>query len=211
MSLLFVTLARYHSKMKPESKRGETKGKKNNVRSLPRVVDPDISNRLGGEVAAAEDFLGQDALLALVLVVEDKDGKGRLLTLAAALLDGRLDVLFQLADGVLEGCARVVDLVDNEDVLANQVGHFQRRQVEPLGARDLCAGLLDLCVVARAQLLVQREANGLDGDVGRVVLFEKRTQDARRHVAAAANGDHEVGLEFIENLLGGLLAVLVDL
>ena len=36
-------------------------------------------------------------------------------------------------------------------------------------------------------------------------------QDARGHVASAANRDHEIGLEVIEDLLCRLLAVLVDL
>ena len=36
-------------------------------------------------------------------------------------------------------------------------------------------------------------------------------QNARGDVASAANGDHEVGLELIEDLLGRLLTELVDL
>jgi hypothetical protein len=36
-------------------------------------------------------------------------------------------------------------------------------------------------------------------------------QDARRDVASAANGDHEVGLKLIEDLLRRFLAELVNL
>jgi hypothetical protein len=36
-------------------------------------------------------------------------------------------------------------------------------------------------------------------------------EDARWNIAAAANGDHEVGLELIEDLVCCLLAQLVDL
>lgn len=36
-------------------------------------------------------------------------------------------------------------------------------------------------------------------------------KNAGRDIATPANGDHEVGVEFIENFLCGLLAELVDL
>lgn len=36
-------------------------------------------------------------------------------------------------------------------------------------------------------------------------------EDSRGDVTAAANGDHEVGLEIIEDLVRGFLAELVDL
>jgi hypothetical protein len=51
----------------------------------------------------------------------------------------------------------------------------------------------------------------LDGDVGGPGLLEEGAQDAGGHVAAATNGDHEVGLEFIEDLVSCFLAQLVDL
>jgi hypothetical protein len=92
-----------------------------------------------------------------------------------------------------------------------------------------CAGGFDFRVAA-AELLVEREANGLDGDVGATRLLEEGSegllvdgswggskdeksipQDARGDVATAANGDHKVGLEFIEDLLCSFLAELVDL
>lgn len=119
-----------------------------NVRSFPRVVDPDIAHGPGGDVATLENLLGQLTLLCLVLVVQNKDGEFGLLALASQLLDGCLDVLFQLPDGVLERCARVVYLIDNEDVLANQVGHLERGQVEPLCACYFCAGGFDFRVGA---------------------------------------------------------------
>jgi hypothetical protein len=78
--------------------------------------------------------------------VQDEDGKLGL-EVAAHLGAGLLNVLLQLLDGVLERGARVVDLVDDQHALADQVGHLaQRGQVEPLGARDLGAGRLDVRV-----------------------------------------------------------------
>lgn len=143
--------------------------------------------------------------------VQHKDAKLCLCVLAleAELLAGGLDVLLELLDGVLEGGAGVVDLVDDEDLLADEVLHLaEAGQVEPLGAGDLLAGLLDDGV---AQGLVERQADGLDGDVGAAGLLEERAQDAGGHVAAAADGDHEVGLEVVEDVGGGLLTELVDL
>lgn len=80
-------------------------------------------------------------------------------------------------------------------------------------------------------MLVEGETDGLDGDVGAAGLLEEGSrvvtlascifgvqgtrgglpQNARRDVASTANGDHEVGLELIEDLLGRLLTELVDL
>ncbi len=94
--------------------------------------------------------------------MKHKDGELGLLGLSAQTLRHGLDVLPELSDGVLERGSRVVDLVDDEHVLANQVLHLQRRQIQPLRAGDLGADFLDL---GRAQLLVQREADGLDRDV----------------------------------------------
>lgn len=61
------------------------------------------------------------------------------------------------------------------------------------------------------KLLVQRQPDGLDGDIGRTGLLQERSQDARRYIATAADGDHELRLEFMEDARGGFLAELVDL
>lgn len=183
-----------------------------NVNGLPGVVDPDVTNGAGGVVAFGDHVVGESALLGLVLVVQDKDAKLRLGLRRAIghLLAGLLDVLLELLDGVLEGGAGVIHLVDNQDALANQVLHVaQGREIEPLRAGDLGAGRLDLGVLA--ELLVQREANGLDGDVGRPGLLEERAQDACGDVAATADSNHELGLEFGEQPVGRLLAQVVHL
>lgn len=141
--------------------------------------------------------------------MEDEDAELGLGLLAAHALAGSLDVLFQLLNRVLERGPGVVNLVDDEDALAHEVVHFaQGREVEPLGAGDLFADGLNLCV---AEGLVERQADGLNGDVGRAGLPEKRTQDAGRDVAAAANGNHELGLEVGEKPDGRPAAHVVHL
>ena len=143
--------------------------------------------------------------------MENENGKLGL-EVAPDLGAGLLDVLLQLLDGVLEGGARVVDLVDDQDAFADQVRHLaQGSQVEPLGARDLGADGLDLDVDGLGQALVQGQADGLDGDVGAAGLLEERAQDAGGHVAAAADGDHQLRLEVGQDLRRGLLAQLVHL
>ena len=124
-----------------------------------------------------------------------------------------LDVLLQLLDGVLERGAGVVDLVDDEDVLADEVLHLaEGGHVKPLGAGDFGAGHLDLGGAGElGKRLVEREADGLDGDVGAAVALEEGAQDAGGHVAAAADGDHEVRLHGGEDMGSRLLAELVDL
>lgn len=117
--------------------------------SFPRVADPEIGKGDGGNVVVGLDhFLRKSASLNLVLVVQDKDRESGLFGGAAELLSSLIDVLLQLAHGVLESGAGVVDLVNDEDVLADQVGHLERRQIEPLRTGDLGAGDLLRCLCA---------------------------------------------------------------
>jgi hypothetical protein len=99
-----------------------------------------------------------------VTYVQDVNEEVGLLALTAKLLLSQLHILLQLAHGVLQGSAGVVNLVDNENVLADQVGHLERAQVEPLCAGDLGAG--DLLGIVTAEVLVEGQTDGLDGDVG---------------------------------------------
>lgn len=104
--------------------------------------------------------------------MENKDAKLGLGRIGSDPLAGKLDILLKLLDGILERRPGVVDLVHNQDSLADEVLHLaQGGEVEPLGAGDLCANLLDLGVVAQG--LVQGEADGLDGDVGRAGALEE--------------------------------------
>lgn len=123
-----------------------------------------------------------------------------------------LDILLELLDGVLERGPRVVHLVHDQDALPDQVLHgAQRREVEPLGARDLVADLLDDLVGRVGELLVQGQTDGLDRDVWAAGLLEEGAEDAGGDVAASADGDHEVRLELGEDGDGGLLAEFVYL
>lgn len=141
--------------------------------------------------------------------MQDEDaelGLGRISTHA---LPGSLDILLQLLNGILECRPGIINLVDNEDPLANKVLHRTKSsEIKPLGASDLGARLLNLVVAER---LVKRQTNGLDGDVGRPRLPEERAQDASRDVTATADGDHELRLEVGQQLGRRLLAQLVHL
>jgi hypothetical protein len=120
--------------------------------------------------------------------VQDEDAEMRLLALAAELLHRGLDVLFELAHRVLERRARIVHLVDNQDVLANQVRHLEGREVQPLRARYFCAGRFNVWVAGGAELFVQGEADGLDGDVGCAGFLE---EGARRELKSAGGYEGE--------------------
>lgn len=148
--------------------------------------------------------------------VQNKDAKLSLLALAKTLASS-LDVLLQLLDSVLEGSAGVIDLVDNQDALADKVLHLaDSGQVKPLRASDLCARDLGdargrVAAESLRKALVQRETDGLDGDVGVAGLLQEGTEDTGGNVAAAADCDDELGLEGLEDLDGGLLAEVVHL
>jgi hypothetical protein len=181
-----------------------------NLHGLPWVVDPGVTNGDGGDVTAlVHHVLGELALLRLVLVVEHEDRELRGLGTPASLLCRLGDILLQLLDGVLEGSPGVVDLVHDQNVLADQVGHLETAKVQPLCPGNLGARLLDLGV--GTERLVQRKANSLDGNVRAAGGLEERSENARGDVATTADGDHEVRLALIENARPGLLAQLVHL
>ena len=142
-----------------------------NIRRLPRIADPDIPYG-PRRIVPPHDLLGQSALLLLILVVQHKDTKRRLLALPSALLLRLNDILFQLAHCIFKRGARVVDLVDDEDVFADEAGHLERGEVEPLRTCYFCAGSFDLRVDS-AEGLIEGEADGLDGDVGRAGCLEE--------------------------------------
>lgn len=168
--------------------------------------------------------------------MQHENKKPRRLVLAPEMLLRGLDVLLQLADGILQRGAGIVDLIDDEDILSDEIGHLERAQVQPLRAGDFGAG--DLLGVAAAEVFVQGEADGLDGDVGLAGAFEEGSgwsvpvrsrfvsesvvvgrgsetrgipQDSRGHITAAANGYHKIRLEGVEDFVGGGLAQFVHL
>lgn len=105
--------------------------------------------------------------------MQNKDEEVSLLALTTKLLLSNLDILLQLTDSVFQGGTGVIDLVDNQDVLADQVGHLEGAQVQPLGTGDLGAG--DLFGIAATEILVEGQTNGLDGDVGVTGALEEGT------------------------------------
>lgn len=78
-------------------------------------------------------------------------------------------------------------------------------------AGDFGAGDFDFFVGRGGEFFVEGESDGLDGDVGRTRGFEEGAEDAGGDVAAAADGDDEVGFEGGENAGRGVLAEFMDL
>lgn len=163
--------------------------KERNIHSLPRIANPVITARPCSNILALNNLLRQRTLFRLILIMQHKDRESRLLALTTRLLLHLANILLELADGILERRPGVIDLVDDENVLADQVANLQRRQVEPLGARDLGAGRLD---GVGAEGLVQAEANGLDRDVGAAGLLQ---EGAERGVSSILVDWMQVGME----------------
>lgn len=113
------------------------------IGSLPRIADPDIRHGHSSTVPLLLHHVGwQVTFLRLVLVVQYKDGEFGLLS-SALLFSRSLDILLQLLYSVLERGSRIIDLVYDQHILADQVGHFKGRQIEPLCSRDFGAGCLN--------------------------------------------------------------------
>jgi len=110
-----------------------------------------------------------------------------LLALTAKLLPSQLHVLLQLTHGVFQGRAGVVNLVDDEDVLADQVGHLERAQVEPLCTGDL--GSRDLLGIITAEVFVEGQADSLDGDVGLTGALEEGSDREKVYQRYAPNAN----------------------
>ena len=96
--------------------------------------------------------------------VQHEDEEVGLLALTTQLLLSLLNILLQLAHSILQSCPGVINLVHDQNVLANQVGHLQRAQVQPLCTGHL--GARDLLGVSTTEVFVEGQADGLDGDVG---------------------------------------------
>lgn len=158
--------------------------------------------------------------------MENKDAKSRLLLSSPELLPRCLHVFFQLLDSVLQGGPCVIDLIDDQDVFADQIGHFEGGKVKPLSPSDFGTRLLHRPIFTK--ILVEGEPNSLYRDIRRSWAFDEGTstpmreescngglrqlpQDACRNVAAPADGDYEIGLEVIEYAVCGCLTKLVNL
>lgn len=105
--------------------------------------------------------------------MQHEDEKAGLLPLTTKLLLRLLDVLLELTHGVLEGGTGVIDLINNEDILANQVGHLQGAHIQPLRTSDFGTG--DFFSIATTQIFVEGETDRLNGDVGVTGALEERS------------------------------------
>ena len=61
------------------------------------------------------------------------------------------------------------------------------------------------------ELFVERETDGLDGNVWGAALLEERSEDSRWDISTSTDGDHELWLEVCEDALGRLLTELMHL
>lgn len=133
--------------------------------------------------------------------MQDENAELRLLSVGPHLLSRSLHVLLELLDGILQRRSGIVDLIHDQDALADQVLDLtQTAQVEPLRAGDLGSDLVygagaRVCKIRHGQLLVQGETDSLDGNVGTAGLLEEGAQDSRGHIAATADGDYKLGSE----------------
>lgn len=75
-----------------------------------------------------------------------------------------LNIFTQFLYSVLQCSPGVVNLIDNENVLADQISVFQRGKIEPLGSGDFCARFL-LRAIFRDKFLVQGQPDGLDRNI----------------------------------------------
>lgn len=96
--------------------------------------------------------------------MQNEDKEVSLLALTTKLLLSNLNILLKLTHSVLQSCTGIIDLIDNENVLANQVGHLERAHIQPLCAGDLGTG--DLLGITTTQVFIEGETNSLNGDVG---------------------------------------------
>lgn len=124
-----------------------------NIGGLPRVADPHIRNSHCSKISVVVKHVRrQMAFLVLVFVVQHEYGEGGRL-ISPLLLSRRLYVLFEFLDRVFQCGSGVIDFVDDENVLANQVAHLERGQIEPLCSCDFGAGCFDRVIAG--ELLVE--------------------------------------------------------
>lgn len=150
--------------------------------------------------------------------VQNEDREDSLLPLASQLLSGKLDILLQFLDGIFQCRPGIIDLIYDQDALADQVLHLaQTRQIQPLCPRDLGTELLDIagsiCAgsVGGRKRFVERQANGLDRDVGRAWLLEEGPQNSSRHISTTTDCNHKLWLEVLQDARCCFLAQLVNL
>lgn len=96
--------------------------------------------------------------------MQNKDGERSLLSFPTQLFLCKLYILLKLTDSILEGRPGVVDLINDQDVLANQIRHLEGAKIQPLRACNLCSR--HFLRVTATQVLIERESDGLNRDVG---------------------------------------------
>lgn len=86
--------------------------------------------------------------------MENEYKEACLLALSSKLLLGQLYIFLELANRIFQSGPGIVNLVDDENVLANQVGHLQRAKIQPLSPGNLSSR--DFFGVTATEVLVER-------------------------------------------------------
>lgn len=187
---------------------------------LSRIVSDALAETVDNLVLALGQILREDGQrtafsAGFLLVVDDKDGKASrckvLALFSREVGDGILDILEQLRVSVLEGGPGVIDLVDNKNVFAKQSTSIlalldlagalvsaDSLGVEPLSSHHF---VTDLTLGSARDLLVQAQADGLNGNVthlGRVErrrLLEESAENTSWVESTTTDGDHEIRVE----------------
>ena len=123
---------------------------------FPRITDPYIRHCFSSKISALiHHVIWQMTSFRLVLVLcfdsvsrseiastwktymQHKDAEGRLALFSklSHLSSCFFNVFRQFANRVLESRPRIIHLVYNEDVFANQILHLQTREIQPLCSR----------------------------------------------------------------------------
>jgi hypothetical protein len=103
--------------------------------------------------------------------MQHKDAEVGALACPTKLLAGLLDVLGELSDRVLQSLSRIVDFVNDEDVLADKVRHFEAAHVQPLCSCNDGAWLLNRVA---SQRFVEGQTDSLNRYIWRSRPLQKR-------------------------------------
>lgn len=151
--------------------------RKQDIRSLPWVTTPNISNSLRSKVSAlAHHLVWKVPPLQFILILcppqvsllqnlyfpsHSAPAKTHVeyenieicLFSPTKFFGLNFNIFTQFLYSVLQRSPGVVNFIDNEYVLADQISVFQRGEIEPLGPSDFCARLL-LGTIFRDKFLI---------------------------------------------------------
>lgn len=114
-----------------------------NICCLPGIADPNIRHGNCCQISIVVDHVGWEPPFLFLIFVVQHEYREFCLFVSTLLLSCDLDVFFQFSDSILECCSSIVHLINNQNILADQIRHLERGEVEPLCPCDLCTGGFD--------------------------------------------------------------------